>query len=110
SGDAGRRPRRSPRSRHADRGRLAAGRRAPSGSHRSLSRVEIQGDRPVSAPLLRLEDVRASYGDLQALFGVTFEVNAGEIVTLIGANGAGKTTTLRVICGLLASRQGKVYF
>jgi len=64
----------------------------------------------VSAPLLRLEDVRASYGDLQALFGVTFEVNAGEIVTLIGANGAGKTTTLRVISGLLASRQGKVHF
>ncbi len=54
----------------------------------------------MSAPLLRLEDVRASYGDLQALFGVTFEVKAGEIVTLIGANGAGKTTTLRVISGL----------
>jgi len=64
----------------------------------------------VSAALLRLEDVRASYGDLQALFGITFEVKAGEIVTLIGANGAGKTTTLRVISGLLASKQGKVYF
>jgi len=64
----------------------------------------------VNAALLRLEDVRASYGDLQALFGITFEVKAGEIVTLIGANGAGKTTTLRVISGLLKSRQGKVYF
>jgi len=64
----------------------------------------------VNAPLLRLDDVRASYGDLQALFGITFEVKAGEIVTLIGANGAGKTTTLRVISGLLKSRQGKVYF
>ncbi|HYW38990.1 MAG TPA: ABC transporter ATP-binding protein [Terriglobales bacterium] len=64
----------------------------------------------MNAALLRLEDVRASYGDLQALFGITFEVKAGEIVTLIGANGAGKTTTLRVISGLLKSRQGKVYF
>ncbi len=64
----------------------------------------------MNAPLLRLDDVRASYGDLQALFGITFEVKAGEIVTLIGANGAGKTTTLRVISGLLKSRQGKVYF
>ncbi|MGD0791732.1 MAG: ABC transporter ATP-binding protein [Terriglobales bacterium] len=60
--------------------------------------------------MLRLEDVRASYGDLQALFNIALEVKAGEIVTLIGANGAGKTTTLRVISGLLGSRQGKVYF
>jgi branched-chain amino acid transport system ATP-binding protein len=64
----------------------------------------------VNAALLRLDDVRASYGELQALFGITFEVKAGEIVTLIGANGAGKTTTLRVISGLLGSRQGKVHF
>jgi len=64
----------------------------------------------VTAALLRLEDVRASYGDLQALFNIALEVKAGEIVTLIGANGAGKTTTLRVISGLLGSRQGKVYF
>jgi branched-chain amino acid transport system ATP-binding protein len=64
----------------------------------------------VNAVLLRLDDVRASYGELQALFGITFEVKAGEIVTLIGANGAGKTTILRVISGLLGSRQGKVHF
>jgi branched-chain amino acid transport system ATP-binding protein len=64
----------------------------------------------VNAALLRLDDVRASYGELQALFGITFEVKAGEIVTLIGANGAGKTTILRVISGLLGSRQGKVHF
>ena len=64
----------------------------------------------MTAALLRLEDVRASYGDLQALFNIALEVKAGEIVTLIGANGAGKTTTLRVISGLLGSRQGKVYF
>lgn len=64
----------------------------------------------MNAVLLRLDDVRASYGELQALFGITFEVKAGEIVTLIGANGAGKTTILRVISGLLGSRQGKVHF
>jgi branched-chain amino acid transport system ATP-binding protein len=64
----------------------------------------------VNAALLSLDDVRASYGDLQALFNITLEVKAGEVVTLIGANGAGKTTTLRVISGLLRSRHGKVKF
>jgi len=64
----------------------------------------------VSATLLSLDDVRASYGDLQALFNITLQVTAGEVVTLIGANGAGKTTTLRVISGLLRSRHGKVRF
>jgi branched-chain amino acid transport system ATP-binding protein len=64
----------------------------------------------VSATLLSLDDVRASYGDLQALFNITLQVKAGEVVTLIGANGAGKTTTLRVISGLLRSRHGKVRF
>ena len=62
------------------------------------------------AALLVLDDVRASYGDLQALFNITLKVNAGEVVTLIGANGAGKTTTLRVISGLLRSRHGRVQF
>lgn len=64
----------------------------------------------MTAPLLALDDVRASYGDLQALFNITLEVKAGEVVTLIGANGAGKTTTLRVISGLLRSGHGKLNF
>ena len=64
----------------------------------------------MSATLLSLDDVRTSYGDLQALFNITLQVKAGEVVTLIGANGAGKTTTLRVISGLLRSRHGKVQF
>ena len=64
----------------------------------------------MSAALLSLDDVRASYGDLQALFNITLEVKAGEVVTLIGANGAGKTTTLRVISGVLRSRHGQVQF
>ena len=64
----------------------------------------------MTTPLLAMDDVRASYGDLQALFNITLEVKAGEVVTLIGANGAGKTTTLRVISGLLRSKHGKVQF
>ena len=64
----------------------------------------------MSATLLAMEDVRASYGDFQALFNITLEIRAGEIVTLIGANGAGKTTTLRVISGLLRSQHGQVRF
>jgi branched-chain amino acid transport system ATP-binding protein len=57
-----------------------------------------------------MDDVRASYGDFQALFNITLEIRAGEIVTLIGANGAGKTTTLRVISGLLRSQHGHLRF
>ena len=64
----------------------------------------------MSAALLAMEDVRASYGDFQALFNITLEIRAGEIVTLIGANGAGKTTTLRVISGLLRSQHGQLRF
>jgi branched-chain amino acid transport system ATP-binding protein len=58
--------------------------------------------------LLRLEAVDAFYGDLQALADVSFEVNDGEIVALVGANAAGKSTTLRVISGLVNPRRGRV--
>ena len=64
----------------------------------------------MSPALLYMDDVRASYGDFQALFNITLEIHAGEIVTLIGANGAGKTTTLRVISGLLRSQRGQLKF
>jgi branched-chain amino acid transport system ATP-binding protein len=64
----------------------------------------------MSAPLLEISGVRASYGDLQALFDISLEVRAGEVVTLIGANGAGKTTTLRVISGVLRATGGTVRF
>ena len=60
--------------------------------------------------MLTLTDVAAGYGSLQILHGVTFTVNQGEIVALLGANGAGKTTTLRVISGLVAARSGSVAF
>jgi branched-chain amino acid transport system ATP-binding protein len=59
-------------------------------------------------PLLELERVTAHYGDLQALFGVSLEVQTGEIVTLIGANGAGKTTILRIASGMKPPGSGAV--
>lgn len=62
------------------------------------------------APLLELGNVTAYYGDLQALFDISIQVNAGEIVTLIGANGAGKTTVLRVISGIKPAAAGSVRF
>jgi branched-chain amino acid transport system ATP-binding protein len=65
---------------------------------------------PIAAPLLEVSSVTAFYGDLQALFDITLQVNAGEIVTLIGANGAGKTTILRVISGMKPPASGSVRF
>ena len=58
--------------------------------------------------MLRLEEVDAYYGDLQALFAVSLEVREKEIVALVGANAAGKTTTLRVLSGLVAPHRGRV--
>jgi branched-chain amino acid transport system ATP-binding protein len=60
------------------------------------------------SPALVLDDVHTNYGHIQALQGVSLEVNAGEIVTLIGSNGAGKSTTLKTITGLLHPRGGSV--
>jgi branched-chain amino acid transport system ATP-binding protein len=59
--------------------------------------------------LLELKDVHTYYGAIHALRGVSFEVEEGEIVTLIGSNGAGKSTTLRTISGLLKPRQGEIW-
>jgi branched-chain amino acid transport system ATP-binding protein len=61
-------------------------------------------------PILELEDVHTYYGSIQALKGVSLNVNQGEIVTLIGANGAGKSTTLRSINGLNSPRRGRIRF
>ena len=60
--------------------------------------------------LLKVEDVHVYYGSIHAIKGVSFEVNEGEIVTLIGANGAGKSTTLNTIAGLLKPKSGKIEF
>lgn len=58
--------------------------------------------------MLEVHDIHTYYGNIQALKGISIEVNEGEIVTLIGANGAGKTTTLRTISGLLEPRSGHI--
>ena len=60
--------------------------------------------------ILSVENLNVSYGSIHAVKGVSFDVNEGEIVTLIGANGAGKSTTLNTISGLLRSKSGSVTF
>ena len=60
--------------------------------------------------MLKVEDLHVYYGSIHAIKGVSFEVNEGEIVTLIGANGAGKSTTLNTVAGLLRPRHGSIAF
>ena len=60
--------------------------------------------------MLRAQGITAAYGDAQALFGIDFSINAGEIVALIGANGAGKSTFLKTLTGLLPVRKGELEF
>lgn len=62
------------------------------------------------APLLQVDNIEVYYGVIKALKGVSFEVNKGEIVALIGANGAGKTTILHTVTGLLKPKTGKILF
>ena len=62
------------------------------------------------APLLQVDNIEVYYGVIKALKGISFEVNKGEIVALIGANGAGKTTTLHTDTGLLKPKAGKILF
>lgn len=61
-------------------------------------------------PLLSVRDLRVRYGSIEAVKGITMDVDQGEIVTLIGGNGAGKTTTLKTISGLLKPSAGQVVF
>jgi branched-chain amino acid transport system ATP-binding protein len=60
--------------------------------------------------MLELKDVQTYYGNIQALKGISLEINRGEIITLIGANGAGKSTTLMSICGIVPPRSGQILF
>ncbi len=60
--------------------------------------------------MLKVNDLNVYYGSIHAVKGVSFEVNEGEIVTLIGANGAGKSTTLNTVAGILRPRTGSVEF
>ena len=60
--------------------------------------------------MLRLRNVRASYGAVEALRGVSLDIDEGEIVTLIGSNGAGKSTTLMSVCGIVPPSSGEILF
>ena len=60
--------------------------------------------------MLEVKDLHVYYGVIQALKGISFEVNQGEVIALIGANGAGKTTTLQTLTGLLSAKEGSVVF
>ena len=60
--------------------------------------------------MLSVTDLKVNYGVIQAIKGISFEVNEGEVIALIGANGAGKTTILHTITGLIPSKAGKIEF
>ena len=60
--------------------------------------------------ILKVDNINVYYGAIHAIKGISFEVNEGEVVTLIGANGAGKSTTLQTVSGLLHSRTGSIEF
>ena len=60
--------------------------------------------------ILQVNDLHVYYGSIHAVKGVSFEVNEGEVVTLIGANGAGKSTVLNTVSGLLHPKHGSVVF
>ncbi len=60
--------------------------------------------------MLKVENLNVYYGSINAIKGISFEVNQGEIVTMIGANGAGKSTTMNTVAGLLKPRSGSIVF
>ena len=60
--------------------------------------------------MLEVKDLQVYYGMIQAIKGISFEVNQGEVIALIGANGAGKTTTLHTVTGLISPKSGQVLF
>ena len=64
----------------------------------------------VQASMLKVKDLKVNYGGIEALKGISFDVEQGQIVTLIGANGAGKSTTLRAISGLVKTASGAINF
>src|SRR5690349_25055969 len=70
--------------------------------------VAATDTRWMSGPILELDGLRRSFGDLVAVDGLSFSVPAGRLFGFIGRNGAGKTTTMRIVCGLLAADDGTV--
>jgi ABC-type branched-subunit amino acid transport system ATPase component len=61
-------------------------------------------------PLLEVDDLHVSYGDLEVVSGLSFAIEQGEIITILGSNGAGKTTTLKCLAGLLPGARGRIEF
>src|SRR5262249_32546069 len=98
AGDVDRRSRGGAEFRPQARGRHARPGAGRSRRHQGLSRE--QG--PMTA-MLNVKDLRAYYGQVQALHGLSFSLNEGSLTTLLGANAAGKTTTLRAICNMVRS-------
>ena len=72
--------------------------------------MPIWGLWKMSEPILKIEDLQVNYGGIEAVKGISFDVPAGEIITLIGANGAGKSSTLRAIAGLVKPASGNIAF
>lgn len=72
--------------------------------------MPIWGLWKMSEPILKIEDLQVNYGGIEAVKGISFDVPAGEIITLIGANGAGKSSTLRAIAGLVKPASGSIVF
>src|ERR1700748_2721143 len=62
------------------------------------------------APILSVQNLEAWYGESHILHGINFDVNPGEVVTLLGRHGAGKTTTLKSVMGIIGKRSGSVRF
>ena len=60
--------------------------------------------------MLKIENLKVSYGGIEAVKGISFSVEQGQIVTLIGANGAGKSTTLRTVVGLVKAASGSIVY
>jgi branched-chain amino acid transport system ATP-binding protein len=65
---------------------------------------------PVTRPLLELQSISAGYGPFRALFDVSFSIEEGKVLALLGANGSGKTTTARLISGLVPAASGRIVF
>src|SRR5256885_11370946 len=72
--------------------------------------LERDDDSKNRHPALVVDKLQAGYGPAQVLFDVSFSIDAGEVVTLLGRNGMGKTTTIKTVMGLLAARGGSVRF
>ncbi|MBO4224951.1 ABC transporter ATP-binding protein [Bradyrhizobium neotropicale] len=75
-----------------------------------LKMAEAPAAKLAAAPVLAVKDLQAWYGESHILHGINFQVNAGEVVTLLGRNGAGKTTTLKSVMGIIGKRSGSIRF